>query len=209
MEDAEEKRSANTKRIILRTVLIIHIILLLLLRFFERFILEAVTIFLYPFVLGVLYLYLILAFVLIFGFLIDNRYKYGKKLIPEILIFVIGLVLRMILNDSFLYYIDAKVNNKARMQIVENIEQGYYGEKETIIFYNKLFHTHEDVHYVHYPNQGEDVGVFFCTFGWVDESIGFLYELNEVPPKDYNEYYFIDADIRYDYGDNWAFVLLQ
>lgn len=80
MEFAEEKKSIRTKRTVLRIMLIVHIILLLLLRLFERLILETATIFLYPFVLGVLYLYLILAFVFIFGCLIHNRVRYEKSL---------------------------------------------------------------------------------------------------------------------------------
>ena len=211
MESDEEKKSIRTKRnkrTVLRIMLIVHIILLLLLRFFERFILEKATIFLYPFVLGAFYLYLILAFVFIFGCLIHNRARYEKKLIPEILILVIGLALRLILNDAFLYYIDGKVNDKAREQIVKNIEHGYYDEKENITFYNKLFHTHENVYCVHYTNQGDKYGVYFSTFGWIDESTGFLYELEESPPKEYKTYNYI-VNIRYNYGDRWVFVLLQ
>ena len=208
METAKEKKSIRTKRIILRIGLIIHIILLLLLRFFERFILEKTTIFIYPFVLVGLYLYLTLVFIFIFICLIRYRKQYEKKLISEILILVIGLVLRLMLNDAFLYYIDCKVNDKAREQIVKNIEQGNYDENETITFYNKLFHTHEEVYCVHYTNQGDKYGVFFSTFGFVDESTGFLYELEETPPKKYKIYNYT-VKTKYNYGDKWLFVLLQ
>ena len=121
---------------------------------------------------------------------------------------VIGLVLRLMLNDAFLYYIDCKVNDKAREQIVKNIEQGNYDENETITFYNKLFHTHEEVYCVHYTNQGDKYGVFFSTFGFVDESTGFLYELEETPPKKYKIYNYT-VKTKYNYGDKWLFVLLQ